>query len=196
MSMDSHLLFELAHMFYRIRSATIHGECWLVESSRKFRLFYSPCEGWFRNFIQCLFHNVGSHSFTRRASTFSPVMRLFIIGEGFAWWSSWPLSVNGVLFIIGRDIRAGRGSLLLCSTKLLLQIINLSLHGFIITLLMGYVTFPSKTASIRVDGVHTTFLIVCPISFTFKIEELILLTDIGRFRLMRTCLMWTWSCHN
>ena len=132
----------------------------------------------------------------KRAPAFPSVKILFLTGEGFAWWSSKSLPVYSIFFIIGRDIRAGRGSLLLCSTKLLLQIINLSLHGFIITLLMGYVTFPSKTASIRVDGMHTTFLIVCPISFTFKIEELILLTDVGRFRLLRTHLMWTLSCHN
>ena len=132
----------------------------------------------------------------KRAPAFPSVKILFLTGEGFAWWSSKPLPVYSIFFIIRRDIRAGRGSLLLCSTKLLLQIINLSLHGFIITLLMGYVTFPSKTASIRVDGMHTTFLIVCPISFTFKIEELILLTDVGRFRLLRTHLMWTLSCHN
>ena len=140
---------------------------------------------------QHLFHNVSSYSFVRRAPAFPSMKMLFFIGEGFAWWSSRPLSVYNIFFIIGRDIKAGRGSLLLCSTELLFQVINLLLHDFIITLLMGYVTFPSKTASTRVDGMHTAFLIVFPISFTFKIEELILLTNISRFRLMRTCLMWT-----
>ena len=132
----------------------------------------------------------------QRAPAFPLVKMLFLTGEGFAWWSSRPLSVYSILFIIGRDIRAERGPLLLCSTKLLLQIINLSLHGFFITLLMSYMTFPSKTASTYVDGVHTAFLIVFPISFTLKIEEFILLTNIGRFHLVRTYLMWTWSCHN
>ena len=162
-----------------------------MESSRKLRLFYPPCEEWFRNLIQSLFHNVNSHSLARRASTFSPVMKLFIIGEGFTWWSSWPLSVNSVLFIIGKDIEAGRGSPLLCSMELLLQVINLSLHGFIIILLVGDVASPSKTTSTCMDGMYTAFLIVFPISFTFKIEEIILLTNVSRFRLMRTCLMWT-----
>ena len=95
------------------------------------------------------------------------------------------------LFIIEGDIKAGRGSFLLCSTELLLQIINLLLHGFIIVSLMGYVSFPSKIASIRVDGMHAAFLIVLTIFFTFKIEKLILLTNINRFCLMRACLMWT-----
>ena len=194
--MDCHLLFELAHVFYRIRSAIIHGERWLVESSRKLHLFYPSCERWFRNLIQCLFHNVSSHSSARRASTFSPVMRLFIIGEGFAWWSSWPLSANGVLFIVGRDIGAGRGSPLLCSMELLLQVVNLSLHGFIIISLVGDVASPSKTPSTCMNGMYTAFLIIFPMSFTFKIDEIILLTNVSRFRLMRTCLMWTWSCHN
>ena len=193
--MDSHLLFKLTYVFYRIRSAIIHGERWLVESSRKLCLFYPPCKGWLRNLSQRLFHNVSSYSFARRASTFPSVNALFLTGKGFAWWGSWPLSVHSVLFIMGRDVRAGRGLLLLWSTELLLQVINLSLHGFIIILLMGYVTFPSKTASTCVDGMYTAFLIVLPISFTFKVEEIILLMNIRRFHLMRTCLMWTWSCH-
>ena len=193
--MDSHLLFELTYVFYRIHSAIIHDERRLVKSSKKFCLFYLSCEGWLRNLTQRLLHNVSSHSFARRASAFSSMRALFTIGEGFAWWSSWPLSVNSVLFIIGRDIRAERGSLMLCSMELLLQVINLSLHGFIIISLVGDVAFPSKTASTCVGGMYTTFLIVFPISLTFKIEEIILLMNVRRFRLVRTCLMWTWSCH-
>ena len=130
-------------------------------------------------------------SFARRAPMFPLVKMLFLTGEGFTLWSSRPLYVYSIFFIFGGDIRAGRGSFLLCSTKLLLQIINLLLHGFIIVSLVGYVTFPSKTASIRVDGMHIAFLIVLTISFTFKIEKLILLMNISRFRLMRACLMWT-----
>ena len=194
--MDSHLLFELTYMLYRIRSTIIHDERWLVEPSKKFFLFYPPCKGWFRNLVQCLLHNISSYSFARRAPAFPLVKMLFLTRERFTLWSSRPLSVHSIFFIVGRDIRAGKGPLLLCSPELLLQIINLSLHGFFITLLMRYMTFPSKTASTRVDSVHTAFLIVFPISFTLKIEEFILLTNIGRFRLVWTCLMWTWSFHN
>ena len=120
---------------------------------------------------------------------------MFIIGEGFASWSSWPLYVHSVFFIIEKDIRVGRGSLLLRSTELLLQVINLLLHGFIIISLVRYMTFPSKTASTCVDGMYTAFLIVLPISFMFKVEEIIWLINICGLCLMRTCLMWTWSCH-
>ena len=193
--MDNHLLFELTYVFYRVCSAIIHGERWLVEPSRKFCLFYPPRKGWFRNLAQRLFHNINSHSFARRAPAFRLVKMLFLTWEGFAWWSSRSLSVYSIIFIIRGDIRVGKGLFLLCSMELLFKIINLSLHGFIIIPLVGYVTFPSKTASIRVDGMHTAFLIVLTISFTFKIEKLILLTNISRFRLMRACLMWTWSCH-
>ena len=193
--MDSHLLFELTYVFHRIYSAIIHDERRLVESFRKFCFFYPPCEGWLRNLTQCLLHNVSSYSFVRRASASSSVKALFIIGEGFAWWSSWPLSVNSVLFIIGKDIGTGRGSLLLCSMELPLQVINLSLHGFIIISPVGDVVSHLKTASTCMGGMYTTFLIVFPISFTFKIKEIILLMNVRRFRLMRTCLMWTWSCH-
>ena len=193
--MDSHLLFELTYVFYRICSAIIHDECRLVESFRKFCLFYPPCEGWLRNLTQSLLHNVSSYSFASRTSAFSLVRALFIIGKGFAWWSSWPLSVNSVLFIIGRDIGAGRRSLLLCSMESLLQVINLSLYGFIIISPVGDRASPSRTASTCMGGMYTAFLIVFPISFTFKIEEIFLLMNVRKFCLMRTCLMWTWSCH-
>ena len=193
--MDNHLLFELTYMFHRICLAIIHDERRLMKSFRKFCLFYPSCKGWLRNLTQCLLHNVSSHSLARRASAFSSVKALFIIGEGFAWWSSWPLSVNSVLFIIGRDIGARRGLLLLCSMELLLQVINLSLHGFIIISLVGDVASPSKMASTCMGGMYTTFLIVFPISFMFKIEEIILLMNVRKFHLMRICLMWTWSYH-
>ena len=182
-------------MFYRIYSAIIHDERRLVESSKKFCFFFPPCEGWLRNLTQYLLHNVSSYSFERRASASSLVKVLFIIGEWFAWWSSWLLSVNSVLFIIGRDIETGRGSLLLCSIELLLQVINLSLHGFIIISPVGDVVSHLKKASTCMGGMYTAFLIVFHISFIFKIKEIVLLMNVRRFRLMRTCLMWTWSCH-
>ena len=144
LSMDSHLLFELTYVFHRICSAIIHDERRLVELSREFCLFYPSCERWLRNLTQCLLHNVSSHSLARRASSFPSVEALFIIGEGFAWWSSWPLSVQSVFFIIGRDIGVRRGSLLLCSMELLLQVLNLSLHGFIIISPVRDVASPSK----------------------------------------------------
>ena len=43
--MDSHLLLELAYMFYRIRVSIIHGERGLVETLGELCLFYSPGEG-------------------------------------------------------------------------------------------------------------------------------------------------------
>ena len=94
--MDSHLLFELTYVLYRICSTIIHGEHWLVEPSRKFCLFYPLCKGWLRNLAQRLFHNVSSYSFAIRAPAFPLVKMLFLIGEGFAWWSSRPLSVYSI----------------------------------------------------------------------------------------------------
>ena len=126
--MDSHLLFELTYVLYKVCSTIIHGERWLVEPSRKFHLFYLPCKGWLRNLAQRRFHNVSSYSFTRRAPALPLMKMLFLTGEGFDWWSSKPLSVYSIFFIIGGDIRAGRGSLLLCSMELLLQIVAWLYH--------------------------------------------------------------------
>ena len=182
--MDNHLLFELTYMFYRVCSAIIYGESWLVEPFRKFYLFYPLRKGLLRNLAQRLFHNVSSYPFVRRVPTFPSAKMLFLTGEGFAWRDSRPLSVYSIFFIIGGDIRAGRGSLLLCLTELLLQVINFLLHDFTIISLMGYVTFPSKTASTYVDGMYTAFLIVLPISFMFEVEEIIQLMNICGLSLM------------
>ena len=108
--MDSYLLFELTYVLYRVRSAIIHDERWLVEPSRKFCLFYPPSKGWLQNLAQLFFHNVSSYSFARRAPTFPSVKMLFLIGKWLAWWSFRLLSVYSIFFIIGRDIGAGRGS--------------------------------------------------------------------------------------
>ena len=188
--MDSHPLLELTYVLYRVRSTIIHGERWLMETSRKFSPFYPPCKWWFRDLTQRLFHNSISYSFTRRAPTFPLVKILFLTGERFVGWSSRPLFVCSIIFIIGRDIRAKRRSLLFFPMELLFQIINLSLHGFFIALLMSCMTFPLKTTPIRVDSVHAAFLIIFLIPLTLKIEEFILLPNVGRFRLVWTCLMW------
>ena len=177
--MDSHLLFELTYVFYRIRSNIIHGERWLVEMSGKFRPFYSLCKGWFRDLAQCLFHNIVPYSFVRGAPTFHLVKILILTRERFAWWSSRTLPVYSIPFIIGRDIRVGGVLLLFRLTKLLLQIINLSLHGFLITLLMSYLTSPSKTTPVRMNIVHIAFLIIFSISLMFKIVKFILLMNVG-----------------
>ena len=101
--MDSHLLFELTYVLYRIRPTIVHGERWLMETPREFRLFYPPCERWFRNLAQGLFHNNSSCSLARGTPTFSFVRILFLTRERLAGWSSRLLSVYSVFFIIGRD---------------------------------------------------------------------------------------------
>ena len=194
--MDSHLLFELTYVFYRICSTIIYGERSLMEAFRKFHLFYPPCKGWLRDLAQRLFHNIVSYSFVRRAPVFPLVKMLILTGERFAWWSSRALPVYNIFFIIGRDIRAWGVLLLFRPMELLFQIINLSLHDFFITLLMSYMTFPSKNTPVRMDIVHAAFLMIFLISLMFKIEKFIMLTNVCWFGLVRTCLMRTWSRHN
>ena len=177
--MDNHFLFELTYVFYRIRLTIIHGERWLVETSGKFRPFYSPCKGWLRDLAPCLFHNIIPYSFVRGTPTF-PLVKIHILtGKRFAWWSSRTLPVYSILFIIGRNIRVWGVLLLFHLTELLFQIINLLLHGSLITLLMNYMTFPSKTTSVRMNIVHAAFLMIFSISLTFKIVKSILLTNVG-----------------
>ena len=53
--MDSHLLFELAHVFYRIRATVIHGECGLMETPGSFAFSIPRVKGdleiWLRAFF-------------------------------------------------------------------------------------------------------------------------------------------------
>ena len=194
--MDSHLLFELTYMLYKIHSTIIHGEHWLMETSRKFCLFYPPCKGWFRNLAEDFLQNVSSYFFARRSPTFPFVKILFLTRERLPRWSSRPLSIYSIFFIIGRDIKVRKVLLLFCPTELIFQIVNLSLHGFFVTLLTSYMFFPSKTTLVHMNIVHAAFLIIFSISLMFKIEKFILLTNVSWFRLVRTSLMRTWSCHH
>ena len=162
-----------------------------METPRKFHLFYPPCEGRFRNLAQGLLHNVSSYSLARRTLAFPFAKILFLTRERLARWNSRPLSVYSIFFIIGRYIIAGRGPFLFCLTELLFQIINLSLHGFFITLLMNCMTFRSKTISTGMDCVQTIFLMIFQILLMLKIKEFILLMNVGRFRLVRARFMWT-----
>ena len=117
---DNHPLVELAHMFYRVRLTIVSGERGLMESLRKFCSLYLARERWFRDLFQRLAHSIISQAFTRQALVSSLVVVLFIVGERLAWWSSWPLPVTIILFIIGGDVRTGRSSFLLCMAQLLL----------------------------------------------------------------------------
>ena len=145
--MDSHLLFELAHVLYRIHATIIHSECWLMETLGKFCLFYSLGEGWFRNLAQSFLHNISSYSPARRTPVFPFMKMLLLTGKRLTRWSSWSLSVGCIFFVIKRNIKTRKGLFPLCSTKLLLQIINFSLHSFFITLLMHCMTFSLITTS-------------------------------------------------
>ena len=86
--MDSHLLVELAHMFYRVCPTIVNEERRLMETSQKFSPFYPACKGGFRDLTERLVHDVVSYTFAGWAVIFSAVVRLFIAGERFARWSS------------------------------------------------------------------------------------------------------------
>ena len=106
--MDSHLLPELIYVLYGIRSTIIHGKRWLMETSGKFCLFFSPCKWWFRNLDQGPLHNISSYSLAKRAPTFPFVKMLFLTRERLAWWSSRPLSVDSIFFVIKRTLELER----------------------------------------------------------------------------------------
>ena len=59
-----------------------------METPLKFSSFYPACKGGFRDLTERLVHNVISYSFVGWAVIFSSLVKLFIVGERFAQWSS------------------------------------------------------------------------------------------------------------
>ena len=86
--MDGHPLIELAHMLYKVCLTIVNKERRLMEVPWKFSPSYLVCKRGFRDLILHLVHNVISHTFTRWALIFSPMVTLFIVGERFAGRSS------------------------------------------------------------------------------------------------------------
>ena len=186
--MDSHLLIELTHMFYRVHSTIVNGERRLMKSPRKFCPLYLVREGWFGDLIQHLAHNIISHAFMRQAFVPSLVVAFFIVRERFARWSSWPSLITRILFIIGGDVRIWKGSFSLCMAQLLLQIVNLLLHSFGAVLPLKYLTANSAMTSACMCGMHTTLPIpvLLTISIKLQIKKIVLLLRICGLSLVHT----------
>ena len=69
------------------------------------------------------------------------------------------------------------------------------MHDFIVISPLGYMTSPSRMAFARMGSTHTTLSIFCSISFTFKIEKIILSLRVDGLCLGRIHLEFTWSFH-
>ena len=55
---DNHSLIEVAHMFNRVCSTVVDGECWLMEPPRKYCPFNLAREGQLGNLVQYFAHSV------------------------------------------------------------------------------------------------------------------------------------------
>ena len=75
--MDSHSLIKVAHMLHRICSTIVDGECWLVESLRKFCPFNPAREGRLGNLVQHFAHSIISQASTSQAFV-SMFMAMFL----------------------------------------------------------------------------------------------------------------------
>ena len=65
--MYSHSLIEVAHMLHMVRSTIIDGECWLMETTRKYCPFNLARKGQLGNLVQRFTHSVIFQAFTSRA---------------------------------------------------------------------------------------------------------------------------------
>ena len=65
--MHSHSHIEVTHMLYRVHSTIVDGECWLMESTRKYCPFNLARKGQLGNLVQRFTHSVIFQAFTSRA---------------------------------------------------------------------------------------------------------------------------------
>ena len=184
-------------MLHRVCIAVIKDEGWLLESLRECSPFYTSCERWFRELIQCPAHGIVSQSPRRWAFTFTPLVMLFFMRESLTWKGSWSLPIVIVAFIIGEHVRARMRSPSLCMEQLSLQVVYLSLHGMFIILSLGYVTAHTRMVFASLSGIHTSLLkpSILFISITLRVGKVTLLLGSSRFRLIGACSMRAWSCH-
>ena len=59
-----------------------------METPQKFSPLYPARKKGFRDLTERFVHNVISYAFARWAVVFLSVVRLFVTGERFTWWSS------------------------------------------------------------------------------------------------------------
>ena len=118
-----------------------------------------------------------SQALRRWASTFAPLVALFLIRESLAYEGSRSLPIVIIVFIIVRCVRVRMRLPLLCMAQLSFQVIYLSLHGLFIILSLGYVTAHTRMAFVSLGGVYAPLSksSVLFISITLKVWEVTLL---------------------
>ena len=87
LGMDRHSLVEVAHMLYRICSAVVNGECWLVESPREYCPLNVACERQSGNLVQDPAHSIISQASVWWALVSTFMMVFYFVGKRFARWS-------------------------------------------------------------------------------------------------------------
>ena len=153
--MNNHPLTKMANVFYRVSLTIINGECGLMKSLRKARIFNVPCEGWFKDLTLRLVHGIIAQAFARWASVPTPMVVLLFIGKGFAGWSSRPLSIISIIYLFRGWLGDGRWTSLPSMTQLPLQLADFTLHVSVI-LCMGNMTLPLRLTFTGMSCVHTS----------------------------------------
>ena len=184
-------------MLHGVRVAVIKGESRLLESPRECSPFYTACERWFKELIQCPTHGIVSQATRRWASAFEPLVMLFFMREGLAWRGSRSLPIVIIAFIIRGQVRVRMRSPSLCMAQFSLQVVYISLHGLFVILSLGYMAAHTRMASASLSGVYTPFSkpSILFILIMLRVGKVALLLGSGRLRLMGACSMRTWSYH-
>ena len=107
---DSHSLIEMAHMFNRVCSTVVDGECWLMEPPRKYCPFNLAREGQLGNLVQYFAHSVIFQASTSRALVPMFMVVFLFIQERLTRRSPRFMMIATILLTIRRGVRL-RGSL-------------------------------------------------------------------------------------
>ena len=171
-----------------------------MESLRKIRIFYVPCEGWFGNLAQRFVHGVVPQAPARRASVPMSMAVLLFIGKCLTRRSSGSPPITSSICLLGWWFGARWGTFSPGMVQLSLQLVNLTLKVPVI-FCMGNMTLPTRATFGSMSCAHTpltTFpLFGTPVRITMLGAPWLCLVWVGIFLMWSCCVaIWTYFLHH
>ena len=156
-----------------------------MKSSRETRIFYISRKRGLSNLTQCLVHGIIPKAFIGRTLILMPMVIFLVTRESLTRQSSGSSPICSIICLLGRQLRVRWWAPSPCATKLLLQLINFTLHVSFI-LYMGDMALPSW---LTFASMRTSFMI----SFLLRVFDWVVMLRAPRFCLVRINIILLWA---
>ena len=156
---------------------------------RETHTLYASRERGPSNLTQRFVHGIVPKAFMGRTLILTPMVIFLVTRESLTRQSSGSSPICSIICLLGRQLRVRWWAPSPCATKLLLQLINFTLHVSFI-LCMGDMALPSWLTFAGMRCMHTSLMI----SFLLKVYNGIIMLRAPRFCLVQISiiLMWTY----